>query len=164
MPATAAELRLLEPFNPAEALPKSGEYLAQLRNQFGNLGLAAAAYNAGPQRVREFITGLRDLPTETRNYVLAITGRMVDDWVKPANDGENNGEPRADPATCLALLTQAADPFFPKLPQRKVPSWCRSLHHPNVEMCGTVHQVGPTIKTSSLINLRGREPYLRSSR
>lgn len=62
MPGTAFEHGLIEPFNPIEALPKSGEFLAQLRDQFGNLGLAAAAYNAGPDRVREFLAGSRDLP------------------------------------------------------------------------------------------------------
>ena len=82
MPATAAERHLLEPFNPVEALPKSGKFLADLRAEFGNLGLAAAAYNAGPQRVRKFITGSRGLPRETRNYVLSITGRSVDAWAK----------------------------------------------------------------------------------
>src|ERR1700682_1432086 len=50
MPGTAAERRLLDPFDPVQALPKSAEFLAELRNQFGNLGLAAAAYNAGPRR------------------------------------------------------------------------------------------------------------------
>src|SRR5271155_1619843 len=75
MPGTAMEQGLFEPFNPVEALPKSGKFLAELRDQFGNLGLAAAAYNAGPQRVRDFLNGMRDLPLETRNYVLAITGR-----------------------------------------------------------------------------------------
>jgi soluble lytic murein transglycosylase-like protein len=43
MPATAAERRLLDPFNPVEALPKSAEFLAELRDRFGNLRLAAAA-------------------------------------------------------------------------------------------------------------------------
>ena len=46
MPATAMERKLNEPFNPAEALPKASEFLAELRNEFSNLGLAAAAYNA----------------------------------------------------------------------------------------------------------------------
>ena len=48
MPATAAERNLLDPLNPIEALPKAAEFLKDLRGQFGNLGLAAAAYNAGP--------------------------------------------------------------------------------------------------------------------
>jgi len=44
MPATAAERGLLDPFDPVQALPKSAEYLKELRQDFGNLGLAAAAY------------------------------------------------------------------------------------------------------------------------
>jgi soluble lytic murein transglycosylase-like protein len=47
MPATAAERFLLNAFDPAQALPKSAEFLRELRAQFGNLGLSAAAYNAG---------------------------------------------------------------------------------------------------------------------
>src|SRR5579862_9629346 len=66
MPETAAERRLLDPFDPVEALPKSAQFLAELRTRFGNLGLAAAAYNAGPQRLRDFLSGARGLPAETR--------------------------------------------------------------------------------------------------
>ena len=57
MPGTASERGLLDPFNPVQALPKSAEFLAELREQFGNLGLAAAAYNAGPRRVQEWLAG-----------------------------------------------------------------------------------------------------------
>src|SRR6266404_5427879 len=57
MPMTAAERLLHDPFDPVQALPKSAEFLRELRAQFGNLGLAAAAYNAGPGRVRD---GLRE--------------------------------------------------------------------------------------------------------
>jgi hypothetical protein len=129
MPGTAAERRLLDPFNPVEALPKSAEFLAELRDQFGNLGLAAAAYNAGPGRVREFIAGSRGLPAETRNYVLAITGRSADDWLKPAKNSpsakqepENAmpGEPSKPESTCqtlMALLKQAPNPFVEGLQQ-----------------------------------------------
>src|SRR5437660_7998681 len=77
MPRTAAERGLLDPFDPVQALPKSAEFLRELRDRFGNLGLAAAAYNAGPQRVRDWIAGSRALPAETRNYVFAITGVSV---------------------------------------------------------------------------------------
>src|SRR5258708_7623243 len=103
MPGTAAERRLLDPFDPVEALPKSAEFLAELRNQFGNLGLAAAAYNAGPARLRDFVAGTRPLPAETRHYVMAITGRPVDDWAKAAKAA---GEPRDQPAvaSCHGLL------------------------------------------------------------
>src|SRR5262245_24900228 len=59
MPRTAAERGLLDPFDPVQALPKSAEFLRELADQFGNLGLAAAAYNAGPQRVRDWLSGAR---------------------------------------------------------------------------------------------------------
>ncbi len=57
MPGTASERRLLDPFDPVQALPKSAEFLDELRNQFGNLGLAAAAYNTGPRRVQKWMAG-----------------------------------------------------------------------------------------------------------
>ena len=47
---------------------------------FGNFGLAAAAYNAGPDRVRAWLEGTRTLPAETRAYVHFITGHPVDQW------------------------------------------------------------------------------------
>ena len=80
MPGTASERGLLDPFNPVQALPKSAAFLAELRDQFGNLGLAAAAYNAGPRRVLEWLAGTGGMPQETRSYVLAITGSAVEDW------------------------------------------------------------------------------------
>jgi len=69
MPGTAAERGLLDPFNPVEALPQAASFLSQLREQFGNLGLAAAAYNAGPARIQGWLAGTRSMPAETRAYV-----------------------------------------------------------------------------------------------
>ncbi|RDI52546.1 transglycosylase SLT domain-containing protein [Microvirga subterranea] len=80
MPATATERGLVNPFDPAQAIPKSAELLKDLKVRFGNLGLAAAAYNAGPQRVQSWLAGRGDLPAETRSYVLAVTGRSVQEW------------------------------------------------------------------------------------
>jgi hypothetical protein len=83
MPMTAAERLLRNPFDPAQALPKSAEFLRELRAQFGNLGLAAAAYNAGPGRVRDWLAGKRTLPSETQAYVRIVTGRPTEEWTKP---------------------------------------------------------------------------------
>jgi Transglycosylase SLT domain/SPOR domain len=83
MPMTAAERLLRDPFDPVQALPKSAEFLRELRAQFGNLGLAAAAYNAGPQRVRDWLAGKRTLPSETQKYVRNVTGRSAQDWARP---------------------------------------------------------------------------------
>src|SRR5439155_112726 len=52
MPATASARGLADPFDPIEAIAHSAKLLRDLRREFGNLGLAAAAYNAGPGRVR----------------------------------------------------------------------------------------------------------------
>jgi hypothetical protein len=85
MPATAYDRGLKDPFDPAEALPKSAELLNELRDHFGNLGLAAAAYNAGPERVHRWLAGKSPLPQETIDYVRVITGHDAVDWAR-SND------------------------------------------------------------------------------
>jgi Transglycosylase SLT domain len=80
MPTTASERSVGDPFDPFEALPKSAEFLGELQAQFGNLGLAAAAYNAGPQRVRDWLNGKRTLPAETQAYVQIVTGHSAQEW------------------------------------------------------------------------------------
>jgi Transglycosylase SLT domain len=85
MPATASERGLQDPFDPAQALPKSAELLNELRDKFGNFGLAAAAYNAGTDRVHKWLAGKSPLPQETIDYVRVITGHDAADWAK-SND------------------------------------------------------------------------------
>jgi hypothetical protein len=80
MPETAKEQGLINPFEPIHALHVAGKFLRQLHGQFGNLGLAAAAYNAGPGRVSRWIAKRGGLPGETRNYVVRITGRQAEQW------------------------------------------------------------------------------------
>ena len=112
MPGTASERGLLDPFNPVQALPKSAEFLAELRDQFGNLGLAAAAYNAGPRRVQEWLAGSGPMPQETRSYVLAITGSTVEDWSKAQKGGRTlERMPTSSCRELMALLKQAPNPF-----------------------------------------------------
>ncbi len=82
MPSVAAENGLDDPFEPASALIASGKLLAELVAQFGNLGLAAAAYNGGPRRVQEWLDGRGKLPAETRQYVFNITGYSADQWAR----------------------------------------------------------------------------------
>jgi hypothetical protein len=80
MPQTADWRGLADPFNPIEALRHSASYLHDLMAQFGNLGLAAAGYNAGPGRVKAWLAGKGGLPAETRNYVAIVTGWTADEW------------------------------------------------------------------------------------
>ena len=118
MPGTANERRLLDPFDPVQALPKSAEFLSELRNQFGNLGLAAAAYNAGPRRVQEWLAGSGPMPQETRNYVSAITGTTVDEWARSGTkDKPADRAPRTSCRELMALLRRAPNPFVTELEQ-----------------------------------------------
>jgi len=118
MPGTAAERNLLNPLDPIQALPKSAEFLQDLHREFGNLGLAAAAYNAGPRRVREWLAGTGPMPAETRAYVQAITGASVEQWAKAAVDTER--KPGATCGELMATLKRAPNVFVAALEQRVI--------------------------------------------
>jgi hypothetical protein len=83
MPGTASARGLADPFDPASAIPASAKYLGELVRKFGNLGLAAAAYNAGETAVDKWLDGKGQLPFETQDYVLAITGHDAEEWRTP---------------------------------------------------------------------------------
>ncbi|MDE2446187.1 MAG: lytic transglycosylase domain-containing protein [Alphaproteobacteria bacterium] len=80
MPETAERRGLNDPFDPLSAVKAAASFLAELRNQFGNLGLAAAAYNAGEFRVENWQNGKASMPEETQVYVQFITGHTVEEW------------------------------------------------------------------------------------
>jgi hypothetical protein len=99
MPGTARERGLLDPFDPEQALPKSAHFLAELKARFGNWGLAAAAYNGGPNRVAGWLSGRGGLAAETENYVLSITGAPAESWADDARAASEGEERPARPAT-----------------------------------------------------------------
>src|SRR6202041_2847868 len=101
MPGTANERGLIDPFDPAAAIPASARFLNELKLRFGNLGLAAAAYNGGPTAVAHWLAKKGSLPFETEDYVLAVTGHTADEW--------RSDKPPAEPAlntgpSCLSLV------------------------------------------------------------
>jgi hypothetical protein len=125
MPATADFRGLADPFDPIAALHKAAGYLADLRKQFGNLGLAAAGYNAGPGRVSAWLAGTSVLPSETRNYVAVTTGRSADQWksAEPPKDAEK-AIPHGLPCTTLAnLIVPKHEQAEPSAPGPPLPRW-----------------------------------------
>ena len=81
MPQTAAMRGLTNAFEPLQALRESASYLRELRTTFrGNLGLAAAAYNAGPGPVEAWLARRGVLPAETQAYVMIVTGYAAEAW------------------------------------------------------------------------------------
>jgi soluble lytic murein transglycosylase-like protein len=76
MPATARALGV-DPHDTASNLEGGAAYLAQLLRAFnGDLTLALAAYNAGPEAVQRY-SGVPPFP-ETRAFVDAILNRLAD--------------------------------------------------------------------------------------
>lgn len=80
MPGTADLVGLDDPFNPAKAIDASARYLKKLSDGFGNVGLAAVAYNGGENRAARYKAEGGRLPWETQDYVQAITGITADIW------------------------------------------------------------------------------------
>jgi len=115
MPRVAASYGLANPFDPIAALAASGKLLAELVEQFGNLGLAAAAYNAGPKRVQDWVARKRGLPAETRKYVQSITGRAAEHWVLQEEKETELSFPTR--ARCPDLITAQAGNELVKAPE-----------------------------------------------
>lgn len=115
MPGTARERGLIDPFDPEQAVPKAAHFLTELRDRFGNWGLAAAAYNSGPNRVAGWLAARkagqsRFLPFETENYVLSITGSSVEDWAQDAVNTANGDGRSAPPLPAMRDAPGACAP------------------------------------------------------
>jgi hypothetical protein len=129
MPATARERKLANPFEPIQALHEAARLLNELRTQFGNLGLAAAAYNAGPHRVREWLAGLGHLPRETRGYVQTVTGRPVEEWVTSRASDDAAVPAGSNPCSEIAGLIISEPRARPAPHQPASPSRAATLGH-----------------------------------
>ncbi|MEM9206143.1 MAG: lytic transglycosylase domain-containing protein [Pseudomonadota bacterium] len=130
MPGTAALRGLKDPFDPEQALPASAHFLRDLRNQFGNWGLAAAGYNAGPGRVSRWLAGNSGLPFETQNFVSQITGRAAEEWAAAgrisdaaAEEGVGAEEESPDCPTIVAALGSGTGSFRVATPLAEWKPW-----------------------------------------
>ena len=70
MPTTAALLGVRNPFHPEQNIDGGTRYLKHLIERFGDLRLALAAYNAGPEQVKKF--GAIPPIKETAEYVKRV--------------------------------------------------------------------------------------------
>ena len=124
MPQTAALRGLANAFEPLQALRESASYLGELRNTFaGNLGLAAAAYNAGPNAVEAWIAGrAANLPFETQAYVRIVTGHAVEAWrARPLPPLAASTAPTG--ARCVEIATALLERARHRLPLSASPAW-----------------------------------------
>jgi hypothetical protein len=114
MPQTAATRGLTNAFEPLQALRESASYLRELRTTFrGNLGLAAAAYNAGPGQVEAWLAGRLRLPSETQAYVRIVTGYSAEAWAaQPPPQVQSSNAPTSNAAMgarCVELAKLMID-------------------------------------------------------
>jgi Transglycosylase SLT domain/SPOR domain len=128
MPQTAAMRGLANAFEPLQALRESASYLRELRTTFrGNLGLAAAAYNAGPDQVEAWLAGRRSLPAETQAYVRIVTGYTAEGWAaQPPPQFASSNTPPSTPemgARCVEIAKLMIDRAGPRLDLTSSPAW-----------------------------------------
>ncbi|MCZ6635109.1 MAG: lytic transglycosylase domain-containing protein [bacterium] len=64
MPATASDMGVSNPLDPAQNIFGGTRYIRSLVKRFGSVDLALWAYNAGPELVKR-----KKLPPETRRYI-----------------------------------------------------------------------------------------------
>lgn len=128
MPQTAAMRGLANAFEPLQALRESASYLRELRTTFrGSLGLAAAAYNAGPAQVEGWLAGRRTLPFETQSYVRIVTGYPAEAWAaKPPPQFESSIAPPSNSAPgtrCVELAKLMLESAHHRLALTSSPAW-----------------------------------------
>jgi hypothetical protein len=129
MPQTAALRGLANAFEPLQALRESASYLRELRTTFrGNLGLAAAAYNAGPGPVEAWLADRRrSLPAETQAYVRIVTGYAAEAWAaQPPPQFASSNTPPSNTQTgarCVEIAKLMIDRVRPRIDLTSSPAW-----------------------------------------
>lgn len=81
MPATAREFGI-DPYDAEQNIRAGLHYLHELLRTFGRIDAALAAYNWGPGHLMRCMRTYGDgwaryLPTETKNYLLRILGKLA---------------------------------------------------------------------------------------
>lgn len=125
MPGTAALRGLSDSYNPAEAMERSAQYLAELQRRYGNAGLAAVAYNGGERRADGFMEG-GGLAAETIDYVQIITGLTAEDWrdAPPAQHDFRLDPSQPFMAACLTMARNRKVSAIKGIPGKPtLPKW-----------------------------------------
>jgi hypothetical protein len=84
-PGLAFKLGLRDSFDAEQAIPALAKYLGELRDRFGNIGLAAAAWETGEVKVAKWLNKGGFLPIGTEDYLLAVLGDLPIVYRKAAN-------------------------------------------------------------------------------
>jgi cell division septation protein DedD len=116
MPATYDELKQRyslgdDPFDPHDNILAGAAYMREMYDIYGSPGFLAA-YNAGPNRLDDYLSNNRALPDETRHYVAMIGPSIVGVYPEhrsPAEQYAMNALPiDIPPGTRYGRMTQYA--------------------------------------------------------
>lgn len=154
MPGTAKMRGLANSFDIEQAIPASAKYLAEMKTGFGNLGLAAAAYNAGESRVTRWLNSGGFLPMETESYVLDVMGEPADRFTDAAYAGVIR--PLDKKATFAAACRE-----LPVIMSRAVPMSSINIKPWGVQVAGNFRRAAALNQWS---NVKRRFPALLSGR
>lgn len=173
MPGTAKERGLADPFDPEQAIPKAAEFLADLKARFGNLGLAAAAYNGGPTRVANWLADRGGLPLETRNFVYNITRRDAEEWAAELAGELEPVEAEAEDLPCIEIAALLRGPGAPPGPVSAFAPWgvqlagnfsrqraLASFRRESSRYAGVLGEIQPMI-IGTRLRARGNAPFFR---
>jgi hypothetical protein len=130
MPDTWDELRARyrlgkDPYDPRDNILAGTAYLRELHDRYGSPGFLAA-YNAGPKRYEDYLSGKRSLPPETRAYIAALLPFV--------SDGDRSD--RAIAATNYQQFQAQSSIFVSREKQRSIPVPAQKEFHTDVD--GTV--------------------------
>ena len=167
MPGTAADRGLGNPFEPKSAIQHSASLLADLKKVFGNFGLAAAAYNAGEERVRGWLAGSRVLPGETRRYVMFVTGRAAEEWKLPETELPESLKTEGDTVqdSCKKLAPLVVRAVYETEPLTASGAWRPwGAHVSSAFSKGQALEKFSRLRRAHASVLAGREPFVLPER
>lgn len=105
MPGTAKDMGVRNIFDPAENIAGGTQFFAKLLDLFhGNVSLALAGYNAGPENVKKY-DGIPPFK-ETQNYVRNV----LEKWKQYAGNGNSIQYPKMLPETETPKLLAKNEP------------------------------------------------------
>jgi soluble lytic murein transglycosylase-like protein len=124
MPATWQDLRRRyglgdDPYAPADNVLAGAAYAREMLDRYG-APLFLAAYNAGPDRVDDYLLRGRPLPAETRHYVATVAPQLAVAVSTHADSRASDAQPNG-----FSAVRPAADEMFAAVPS---PGLFVSLH------------------------------------
>jgi hypothetical protein len=156
MPETASKVGLENPFDPMQAIAASARLLRDLVKQFGNLGLAAAAYNAGPRRIQDWLARKGKLPEETKHYVKTITGWPAENWTAAGEVTPLQNVPRQAPCQEAAGVVAANEPQIDHVAMRVRTALARAVQRSAKRERGSIQLAAASKKRHQRLRLSQR--------